>query len=687
MNKIITIILVFCSLIALSQPSEFIDKAKARQLKKYAISAERVGDYFSAIDYYEHYIIKKPEDFNATYKLAELCLKTRDYEKASRYFHNVYLSPDKSDFPLTLYFYALAIKYQGEYDDAKTSFQKFMKENKKGEERSKYKKLAKKDIAGCDIATRMIDSSLKITIAHLDTSVNKAHIDFSPIIVDEKTLWYSSLKEDTINYYEYKDSLTKPVHKFYEAKLKNGKWETIRELKDFNDPNYNVGNGAFSPDKNRFYFTKCKRDWKNEMICHIWQSEKKDFMWSLPVELNEDINPKQYTATQPTIGKDPRRGGDIVYFVSNRPGGKGGYDIWYSLFDKRKNKFKKSKKLSSKINTIGNEFTPYYDNNTKTLYFSSDFLPGMGGFDVFKNTGEQNTWFETESVGYPINSSTDDIYFTTSKNKRKGFFVSNRIGGVSLKNKTCCDDIYEFNYTEFIDVSFEGHLIANIDNSVFARINKLMGIEATKQKTDSIRIFLRVKSADKKETIELITTYTNLKSDFKFNLEPNKYYELMVDNFGYFNRIISISTQNIKRSTVLRDTITIDPVPTEPIPINIYYPFDQSNLTQKEKNKIDASLFIIMQEISSVKVEISSHTDNKGKDEYNLELSQRRAQSVVDYLIQKGIDKARLVAKGYGETKPIAKNVNPDGSDNEKGRAKNRRTEFKFLGNLNDFND
>jgi len=680
------IILIFSNTYVFSQPEETMKKIQPWQIKKYAKNAERVGDIYSAIDYYEYFLIKKPEDIKISYKLGELYLRARDYDKAQEYYKFVY-ETNKKKFPLAHYYYASTLKYQANYNEAKEHFLAFIKEYKKGKERSKYKKLVKSDVAGCEIAQNLIDSSLKVSMTHLDTSINKAHVEFSPIIVDEKTIWYASLKADRVEYYKTDDSLEIPKRKFYEAKFINNKWKTTRELDEFNDPDFDVGNGTFSPDKQRFYFNKCHRNWKNNIICHIWKSEKKNGKWTEPVPLNELVNDKSYTSTQPTVGVDSKKGGDIIYFVSDRDGGRGGYDIWYTIYDKRHKTFKTPKNCGAKLNTKGNEYTPFYDNERKTLYFSSTGWPGIGGLDVFKSTGQLKKWFPPENVGYPVNSSTDDIYYISSQDKRKGFVVSNREGGISLKNKTCCDDIYEFNYTEFIDIRFEGHLIANIDNSVFARINELMGIENKVQRIDSIRLVLSVKSYDKKETIELTSRYTNETGDGEFDLEPNRNYEIKVDNFGYFDKVIPISTMGITRSTVLHDTVIINPIPTEPIPVNIYYPFDKAYLTQEAKDTIDATLLIVLQEIPRVKVELSSHTDSKGDDDYNIDLSQRRAESVVKYLIRKGIDRDRLVAKGYGETKPIAPNKNPDGSDNPEGRQKNRRTEFRFIGNLKNYVD
>jgi len=683
MKYIILISLIFSFYIVLAQPEETLKTIQPWQVKSFAKEAEKAGDLYSAIDYYEYHHEISPGNAKTIYKLGELYLKTRNYEKAEEYFLMSYEGNSKK-YPLAHYYYAQALMQQGKYQDAKDHFAKFVKEYKNGKEKKKYKNLSMAHINGCDLAKQLKDSSLKVIVTHLDKSVNKAHMETNPIAIDENTLWYTSLRADAVEYYDVNDSINNiPLTKFYKAIKKGGKWHFVDTLDAFNDSVLNVGNGAFSVDKNRFYFTKCKKNWKNKTICHIWVSKKEGGEWLPPEELPEPINIKNYTSTQPTLGIDAKKGNEVLYYVTDRPGGKGGLDIWYSIYDKRRKIFRKTKKLNSKINTIGDEFSPFYDNNTRNLYFSSDGWSGMGGFDIFKSTGDVRNWTEAENYGYPINSQADDIYFTLNENRKQGFFVSNREGGVSLKNKTCCDDIYEFIYTEFIDIKFVGTVIANKDNSIFRIINEKMGIKIADQSVDSIQTTLSLINLRTHKALDINSKRTDKNGNCYYNLETNNTYEIKVKNFGYFEKVMKVSTYNIKESITLYDTVIIDPIPQKPIPINIYYDFDKSNLTDEAKNTIDSTLLIVLQEIPNVQVEISSHTDSKGEDEYNKELSQKRAESVVKYLIKQGIDRKRLIAKGYGEEKPIAPNTNPDGSDNEEGRAKNRRTEFKFI-NIDD---
>jgi len=206
-----------------------------------------------------------------------------------------------------------------------------------------------------------------------------------------------------------------------------------------------------------------------------------------------------------------------------------------------------------------------------------------------------------------------------------------------------------------------------------------MGLKTNDQSVDSIQTTLSLINLRTKQSLNINSNRTNKEGNCFYNLETNNTYEIKVENFGYFEKIMKVSTYSIKESTTLYDTVIIDPIPQKPIPVNIYYDFDKSSLTDTAKITIDSTLLIVLQEIPNVQVEISSHTDSKGEDDYNKELSQKRAESVVKYLIKKGIDRKRLIAKGYGEEKPIAPNTNPDGSDNEEGRAKNRRTEFMFI--------
>lgn len=692
------------------------------QIKNFAKNAIRVGDIYSAIDYLEIYTQLKPDNYNEAYNLAELYRRSRDYVKAEEWYLKAYKGNEKKNVT-ALYYHALMQKMNGKYDLANENFEKFKKKGKGIKDSRTFRKLTQNEMLGCNIAPSIIDSSIKVLITHLDTSVNKAHIDYAPISIDPETMVYSSLKADKIKYYNANDSLHKiPVRKFYVAKKNGENWLNVGELDGpFNDDNFNSGNGAFSPDSMSFYFTRSEKNWQNQMISHIYVCRLVNGKWTEPEKMPEIINNPKYTSTQPTVGTESTKDQEIIYFVSDRPDGKGGLDIWFTYYDKKKNEYKAPKNAGSKINTIGDEMSPFYDMETRKMFFSSTGHPGIGGYDIFRSTGEVNRWTDPVNVGYPINSQADDIYYIVNKDRERGFFVSNRLGGVALKNPTCCDDIYGFRWTEYIHIAVKGFVyefvnMQKIDTMVqyIDRINDTTTVDTTivdslaldslvkkemiveidttteeqmKMLDEAMVSLLMVEIEEgKEETYMIKKIRAKNAGKFLFALEQGNKYRLVAECDGYFNNQADISTENIITSDTLEQLLRLKKIPLKSIVLdNIYYEFDKADLTTDAKMTLDTTILKILTENPKLIVEISSHTDSKGDDDYNMKLSQARAESVVNYLSDGGIDKKRLIAKGYGETLPIAENTNSDGSDNPEGRQINRRTEFKVIGSSDQF--
>jgi len=403
----IILILIIQSSIAFAQPTRSLKYLSPKQSKNMAKNAEKFGDIYSAIAFYEKYCNTKTDDIDALYNLAELYRQSRDYTNALNSYKKVFSAePDK--YPKSLYYTALMQKMTGDYKAAFENFEKFKKEYKIEE----LKKILKSDIEGCQLATQLMENELNVEISHLDTTINKAYIEFAPLLISENKLLYSSLKSDTLIYFDIEEQ-KKPVRKLYIADNKNNKWTGGKEFEGpFNIENVSTGNGAFSPDGKRFYFTRCQADWQNKVICSIYLSINKNGEWQEPKMLENGINNPAYTSTQPTIGSESKKELEIIYYVSDCPGGKGGMDLWFAYYDIEKNYFKEPKNLGSKINSEGDEISPYFDQNNHTLYFSSNGLPNLGGFDIFKTSGELNKWSLPENIGYPVNSSYDDLYYT-----------------------------------------------------------------------------------------------------------------------------------------------------------------------------------------------------------------------------------------------------------------------------------
>jgi OmpA-OmpF porin, OOP family len=686
---------------------------KPWQIKRLGKKADKVGDIYSAVEYYQKFFELKPEKTQYLYAIAELYREARDYTKAAETYQRLY-EENQEKYPKALYYYALMV-IQGEqdYSKAKANLEEFEKEHKIELSTDKHlKKIFKTQLQGCDLALELKESPLDVIITHIDTSINKAHMEFSPIFYNDSTFIFGSLRQDSVQYYSTDEKTVIPKRKLYLAKREfedwvfGGEWDV-----PFNNGEFDIANGTFSLDKQRFYFTQCKPvEEEPKMICKIYSTYiDSTGNWTTPVLMGNGINIEGFNSTHPTIGVEPKNNAEAMYFSSDREEGKGGMDIYYTYFEPKKQQWKAPKSVGTKINGPGDEVTPFYDNETKTLYFSSNSWPGMGGLDIFKTSGQLNKFVEPVNFGYPVNTGVDELDYMTFPSQEEGLFVSNREGSVSFKNPTCCDDLYHYKWSKYIKIYVTGELFEFIekDTSKFKTLDKTTYVMDTEVKltTDSIAFdSLKVAELDEttKESVKLsgayITLYlvdkktnekieikkdsTNQTGSYFMKLEQGNNYQLHFHKPGYFKNHYDVSTENIFESdTIVMNAMWMEKIPKEPIVVkNIYYPFDKSYLTEESKTVIDTTLLLILVENPEIIIEVSSHTDSKGSDAYNDRLSQDRAQSVVNYLIEKGIDKKRLKAKGYGERVPIAPNENEDGSDNEEGRAKNRRTEFKIIG-------
>ncbi|MFA6923316.1 MAG: OmpA family protein [Bacteroidales bacterium] len=657
-----------------AQDTAFINKLWIYKLNTFGNNALKQSDYSTAACCFERYVKLQPENENGYFCLGESYKYLRDYKKAEEAYFKAYEKSGQKNLE-ALYNHALMLKMNGDYKEAKKKFSEVLNELKKSKKYQELKKNVKAELSACDSTFKWVDSPKKILISHLDTNINKIYFEHSPVSINDSTFIYTSLRTNKKEYIYDNDTANIPLKKFYKAFWNKDKWVFEGEFNDIpvNKEGYNISNGAFSPDGKRFYFTRCKINWQNKIICAIYVSKiDEEGKWSEPVMLDEKINNPKYTSTMPTVGTESQKGNDVLYFISDNPKGKGKFDIWYSVYDKVKKTYSVPHNAGSKINTKENELSPYYDNETHTLYFSSDGLPGIGGMDVFRSIGDLNKYSPPENVGLPINSSADDIYYSESKNRENGFIVSNRKGGTFLKNETCCDDIYSFKRIEYINLDLKG-IVKEKQDSI-SNFVKLI---------DSANISIYIKGNNNSENILIKNLTSNKNGSFSTKLETNYEYIFIISKDGYFNNKFELTTKNCNISQTFKKEVELTPIPEKPIIIkNIYYDFDEAKFISSSTSVIDTTILTLLNENPDLIVEISSHTDSKGSYKYNMTLSQRRAESVVNYLTSKGISKDRLIAKGYGESKPIAPNETPDGKDYPEGREKNRRTEFRVIGKL-----
>lgn len=432
----VLILILLSSQISLSQTRE--------ENLKFGDDAFADGDYYSASIYYYNILQKESSDVEVAYKYAESCRLFNDYRNAEKWYAFVNKLAKPGKYPQALFWLALMNKSNGKYKEAKKNFTDYYETRKK--EDSYFTKKARNEIKDCDYALELISDTLPVIITHLSENVNTPYSEFGALQLGDTALYFSALRPNSTEETEY----LLPnfyLSEIYRSKLTIAGWAAGKEIQNkANNRVSNNANNAFSADHKRMYFTRCTAGKLSEMKCAIYLTELKDGKWMKPVKLNDKINFPGYTSTQPALQTLDNNAGEVLYFVSNRPGGIGKSDIWYSLI--KDGNYNDPANLGSIVNTPGDEISPYYYNDKKTLYFSSDWHSGLGGYDIFKSTGSFNEWTKPENMGYPINTSFNDMYFTINENDTDGYFTSNRPGSFFIKGETCCNDIWSYEWTK-----------------------------------------------------------------------------------------------------------------------------------------------------------------------------------------------------------------------------------------------
>ena len=690
MKKSIVNVLI-CLIFIVSMPvlGDEINTARLKnwQLENYANEAIRINDFYIARDCLVELMKRKPDRIKYQVKLALLYEKNRDYEKALHLFRQIdELDSDK--FASASFHLGKMYKVFGEYEQAIEVFTRLRRKRKSINLGGISKNRIQNELAGCDLAISFQDTMVRTRIRHLNNTINKPYIEFGPILLADTMFAYGSSQPDGVGFLDMKNGY-KATRQFEMAVWKGEKWIGGRQAPPpfLNFEDYDTGRGVFSLDGNRFYFTKCARNLKNKMICHLWFTQNVNDLWQSPLKLNRSINHPRFSTAHPTIGTCYDKNLEVIYFVSDRPGGMGGEDIWYILYDRANNKHAAPENAGVYINTKEDEVTPFYDLEAHQLYFSSNGWVSIGGFDLFKSQGDMVNWELPVNIGLPINSTYDDLDFVKNESGSYGLFASNRPGSYYVDHPSCCDDLYVFEETNTDRILVTGRLLKeNLvqEGKYYTENDQSNTVSDSMEVLNEKVIAIRQLKKDS-TTVFLKELKTNVLGEFALWVEPDLEYELVVQDSSLMDRKISFSTQNeVGISQIDLSNISLKSIPIDAIVVeNVYYEVDQTELSVSAQNAIDTTLLVLAQKYPHIIIEVRSHTDNVGHDRYNKRLSEKRAKNVVDYLIQKGISANRLKSKGYGETNPIAPNLDEHGNDNPAGRQKNRRTEFKIIGVLN----
>jgi hypothetical protein len=423
-------------------------------------------DFLGAADYYRNALYLDSTSTRAAWKYAEACRQFNNYREAEKYYGRVVRSDQGNKYPLGRFWLGMMQKATGDYESAGENFAIFIQSQSSADEY--YLKKANVEIEACKIAPGLLNKPLNLTISRLfDAKVNTPWAEFNASQMSDTALLFSALRpvvaDDAESFIP-----NAYVTKLYQGTATQAGWSRVKPLDSrFNVAGYHNANACLSADQTKMYFTRGKVENNPDFRTDLYFAECVNGKWQKPVKLPAPINMDLYTSTQPTLSEGQDY--DVLYFVSDRPGGFGKNDLWYVVI--KDGKYGEPINLGSNINTPGDEITPFYHDSTATLYFSSDYLPGLGGYDIFKSKGALNQWTTPENIGYPLNTGYNDIYFCINRVDNDGYFTSNRPGSLYISSETCCNDIYYYEWkpevkTNVVEVVPETHDTITLEESI-----------------------------------------------------------------------------------------------------------------------------------------------------------------------------------------------------------------------------
>ena len=665
MKRILSWLLVFIlSSTSLTVLAQKIDKKILRE----ANYSYDQSDFKTAAENYEKLIHAAATNAEIQFKLGR-CYLEMGYEKRAVSHIEKAGKIDPEISPDYLYILARALQISHRFDEAIVKYKDFIKVLSNSEDIAN----AEARIRQCEYGKDMVANPVKAKIDNVGGVINGKYSEYAPVIsADESVMMFTSTREGSVGGVlapngEYFEDI-------YESRHINGQWTTPKNMGEPINTGTHDACIALAPRGDELFIYKDKKE-------DIYYSKKRGDGWSKPKSMGDNINTK-YSELSISVTEDEK----TVYFSSNRPGGYGGFDIYMSKMDKNGD-WGPAINLGPMINTGTDEDSPFISVDGEALYFSSRGHETMGGYDIFISFLEDGKWTDPVNIGYPINTSQDDIYFVLSADGKHGYYASGKEGGRGGK------DIYMITMPKGID---DDGLTAKSTETVATNVE----MKVEKQKTDNLaagktksavtilqgKVIDEISQEPLEATVTLVDNATGeVISEEKSNattgsylvtLPSGKNYGIAISRDDYlfhsenFDLPKSDDYQEINKDIALKKIA----VGSRIVLKNIFFDTGKSTLRPESNTEIDR-LYDLLKEVPTMKIEISGHTDNIGSQDYNQKLSESRASAVTEYLLQKGIVGGRLTYKGYGFSRPIAPN------DNDENRQLNRRTEFEIKEN------
>lgn len=545
----------------------------------------KVGDQlFGEKDYYAASLwYKQALDVDSTlvelkFKYAESLRMYNDYAKAEWQYFSVYKDDRGRVYPLAPFWYSMMLKYNGNYLEAKKSFKR-IKRHFTNDRKGFYYQKVMQEIESCEKAIEIMKDTLLVDVKNIGTGINTYNSELGANFMNDSLIIYTSLRDEKMKEDNQITDTSLYLTRLFTSSKNNSDWNQGEKLPEsINIPNYHIANGCLSPDEKTFYFNQCDRN----LRCKIYAVAIEDGEWKLPVYEVKNVNMEGYTTSQPFVTKINNK--EVLFFSSNRPGGFGMMDIWYA--QKNGSEFSSPVNPGININSIEDEITPFYNHKDSSLYFSSNWHYGLGGFDIFKSKTDLISFQIPENLGFPINTSVNDFYYYEKSNMV--LLTSNRKGSLAKKGETCCNDIYFYEIPDTIKPVY----------TTLEELNRYL----------PVRLYFHNDYPDPR-TRDTTTTQT--------------YEQTYKDYTHLYNKYRREYSADLKNEEKTNAEVEIDEL--------------FSNYIDKGINDLRMFTPLLLKELEdgkSITLTIKGYASPLSKTDYNVNLTLRRIASLVNYLNQ-----------------------------------------------------
>lgn len=639
MVRSFTLVFLFIGSFAWAQMPLATKNKKAIELYTEADNFRVRGQYSQAIGLLNDAIKRDKEFVEAYYRLGIIYMTLKDFPQAVKNFETgVALTNDIRK--QKIFWYDLGESYFsiGDYEKAKEILSKFLQAEVQNKAKIDRARLL---MGNVEFAERHKDNEAGYRLKPLSDTVNAFVMQYFPVLTaDQQQLIFTRRMGGGAN--DDEDLVVS-------QRMRNGRWSEPRSISSNINSSLNEGTCTISADGRKLIFTSCVGR-KGYGSCDLFESVRIGDEWTTPRNLGPNVNSAEWES-QPSLSADGR----TLYFVSDRRGGVGRRDIWVSHLDE-KGEWTRAKNLGKPVNTIYDEISPFIHVNNRVIYFASNGLVGFGGYDIyFSEKDTTGAWSEPKNIGSPINNHEDQFSLYITSDGKKGYFSHEEVKDAGYTTSR----IFEIDIPE--------------EHRVRYKSNYVKGVVRDKQTRAPLAASIELINLETKETESLVSS-DSVTGAYLIVLTQGAEYALYVNKKRYLFRSLNFNYSELRDYEPIVLDIDLEKASegTSAVLENIFFDVDKYDLKEKSITEL-GKILRFLKENPDVRVEISGHTDNTGSASYNLQLSEKRAQSVYNHLVANGINAGRLIPKGYGSQQPI------DSNDSEEGRQKNRRIEFKII--------